>query len=350
MDSIAIAHIITRKRGIASIEVAELKQLADDYPYAQIFTLLYLKALAEKKDLSFDTALPKYAYRVTDRVKLYEITSTKEALNINAEVEECEEEAIVTIEITEDKRVSEGEVIKDILTKDEVVEDKIEESQESDEDVIQEELVEQTTVTVEVEDIAEEEESEVSMETLEVAILSNAIDSAFSHILESESEAKQNEILELAKDEEYQEEVITTETEIVEEQEEISSNLHTFSGWLTKGKLETTNRQKERLISKNELEKEAVVKKEALINSFIEKKPTISRPKTEFFSAPKKAQESVDDSSLLYSETLANIYVIQGNFPLAIKAYTQLCLTNPEKRMIFAEKIEELRKRLNNLK
>jgi hypothetical protein len=38
---------------------------------------------------------------------------------------------------------------------------------------------------------------------------------------------------------------------------------------------------------------------------------------------------------------------MQGNFPLAINAYKQLSLNNPEKKIFFANLIEELQKKLN---
>ena len=47
------------------------------------------------------------------------------------------------------------------------------------------------------------------------------------------------------------------------------------------------------------------------------------------------------------TETLANIFAIQGNFPKAIIAYEQLMLTNPEKKIFFAQRIKELKEKLN---
>ena len=73
----------------------------------------------------------------------------------------------------------------------------------------------------------------------------------------------------------------------------------------------------------------------------------VESKKNEFYSAPKKAKESISEEKLIYSETLANIYQMQGNYPKAILAFQQLMLTIPEKKRYFAEKIKELNKKIN---
>ena len=95
----------------------------------------------------------------------------------------------------------------------------------------------------------------------------------------------------------------------------------------------------------------------AIVDQFIKEEPKISRPsketiseekpKKEFFSPTKKAKESLDINSMPVSETLAKIFALQGNYPKAIFAYEQLILINPEKKIFFASRIEELKKKLN---
>ena len=86
--------------------------------------------------------------------------------------------------------------------------------------------------------------------------------------------------------------------------------------------------------------------KQQIIDQFIQKKPTISRPKAEFFSPSKKAKASLDEDTVPVSETLAKIYAAQGNFPKAIHVYHQLMLSYPEKKSLFAVAIEELKKKI----
>ncbi|HRO75224.1 MAG TPA: hypothetical protein PLP27_03640 [Crocinitomicaceae bacterium] len=366
MNSTAIANIISNAQPIDTVNVSELKLLADNYPYSQIFAVLYLKSLAVSKSFSFDEELPKYAYRITDKAKLYEIIHAKESISISEPIEiELIEEEIPEIEIENTPEISEPiEVIVDeidvpeteeidipiveISAQEEVDIPTVEISEQ--EELIEREIEEINVPTVEL--IEDETEVEIHREEpiednapseLEIDILESAIDKALPAFLENEIA---EEVSELERDE-IAEQTPEVEPEITEQKTVIEKDtLQTFSGWLSFG-------QAQKLEKKNTFEDEKEVfetKKDNLINQFIEKNPSISRPKKEFFSAPKKAQESVNDSGLLYSETLANIYVIQGNFPLAIKAYEQLCLTIPEKRTIFAKKIEELKEKINNLK
>ena len=74
---------------------------------------------------------------------------------------------------------------------------------------------------------------------------------------------------------------------------------------------------------------------------------TPEKRKSEFFSPVKKARESLDESRLPVSETLAKVYGAQGNYPKAIEAYEKLLLKFPEKKSFFALQIETLKRKLN---
>jgi len=83
-----------------------------------------------------------------------------------------------------------------------------------------------------------------------------------------------------------------------------------------------------------------------IIDRFLSNTPRISKPKAEFFSPTKAAKLSVTDDDSLVSETLAKIYLTQGNFNKALKAYESLLLQNPEKSTYFAARIQEIRKKI----
>lgn len=93
-------------------------------------------------------------------------------------------------------------------------------------------------------------------------------------------------------------------------------------------------------------QKEGKSKVDSIIEKFISEEPQISRPKKEFFSPSKVAKKSLDESSLPVSETLAQIFAAQGNYPKAIASYEQLMLKFPEKKSFFANQIKKLKQKL----
>ncbi len=87
-----------------------------------------------------------------------------------------------------------------------------------------------------------------------------------------------------------------------------------------------------------------------LIDRFIREEPKITRPKAEFYNPVNMAKQSVADDITFVSETLAKIYVLQGNYQKALHAYENLRLKYPEKRLYFALQIKNLRKLINQQK
>lgn len=88
--------------------------------------------------------------------------------------------------------------------------------------------------------------------------------------------------------------------------------------------------------------------KSEIIDKFIAKNPSISRPKQEFYNPISAAQDSVVDQENIVSETLAMIYAKQGYLEKAISIYEKLILKFPEKSVYFAGQIIGLKNKLNN--
>lgn len=83
--------------------------------------------------------------------------------------------------------------------------------------------------------------------------------------------------------------------------------------------------------------------KDDIIRRFLETRPSVSRPKKEFFNPVNMAKKSEQENPELVTETLANIYWKQGNSEKAISMFEKLILKYPGKRPYFAALIQKIR-------
>lgn len=84
-----------------------------------------------------------------------------------------------------------------------------------------------------------------------------------------------------------------------------------------------------------------------IIDRFIETMPRISPVKAEFFNPVVQAKRSIEEDENLVSETLAAIYAEQNLHEKALRAYEKLSLYYPEKRHFFAARISEIQVKIN---
>jgi hypothetical protein len=272
--------------------------LKNKYPYAEIFQLIHLQLIKKNDPLSFEEELGNVAYKIRDRNKLVDLLQEPEI----SLIEEGYETPIhtQTLEVVEIQE----EIVTELENK-------------------------QSEISIPIEEIDVTEHIDVDTRNLDTQIAAEAFSTIFSKDFEP--------TIQFQLEDDLVEEDNSTHTPekegIIPKVETVLTTDHSqksFTSWLKSSK-------KEEKLDKNQL-----------IDTIIATNPTISRPKKEFYSPSKQAIKSVDDDKLVYTETLAKILEMQGNFSKAISAYEQLSLTIPEKKTYFAKKIKELNEKLNS--
>ena len=87
------------------------------------------------------------------------------------------------------------------------------------------------------------------------------------------------------------------------------------------------------------------IKREDNIDDFIKNQVEIKHPtKESFFKAIDNSKESLVDNQDLITPTLARVYLEQGHYDKAAKAYEKLSLKYPKKNTFFANQIKLINK------
>ena len=300
------------QQGFKESEMLEFKEIIGLYPYASVFAIVYLRGLKKMEHIQFEEELHHHAFKIANRHLLYQLVmQTEDTIEIGSELETEAKAATVT----EIEAVTEAEIETEAVTETEaetVVETVVETEVEAEAEV-------EVEVEVEVEELIHSgpKTTERVDTELEKLINASAATTTFIHEFNQQSaevdpELPKNELLK--------------ENRSLPSQTEIENTPKSFNQWLTLGEK----------MNNPELETE---------------RPTmipLEKPKREFYSPSKKAKESIDGNKMPVSETLAKIFVLQGNYPKAIYVYEQLIIIYPKKKSIFASQIKQLSNKLIN--
>lgn len=282
--------------------IDSLEKLVQEYPYFQTGRMLYLKNLHNQNSIDYEKNLHiTSAYAPSGKV-LYNLIKKK------AEVEQ----PVIGNQLS--MGVEETKTEKDILPK-----------------------LEPITVLQEVPMINKEEKKDEfdELQLLEKEMLREAYRTSMTlDILEEKSQ------------------VPNSKSQISSQQPVASSQrqeAHSFNDWMKVVRGQTpASAIEDPSASLRVTRKE----KNDIIDNFLldQTAKSASKPKTEFYSAEAMAKKSIKDDETFVSETLATIYLKQGNLPKALRAYEILLVKYPEKIHIFAPLLDKIKKLLEDQK
>jgi hypothetical protein len=393
------AQFISYIENVEKLNASDSALLADlikTFPYFQTAHLLYAKSLHNTESIHYNNQLKTTATYAGDRKVLYKLITNKSPedsidLSVDATAiknnSDTETSNVVAQKIIQEELL-ERAIVADLSTKE--INDEKTELQEAIKKIVKEELAERA-ITVEVEtdksvqnevemnitEIPKEEliaekvaekmeallnekvitedakvgwaEMETSLtensDSLEREVLANAVNSAM------EIELLETELLPTEKLSTENNFVLAQITNELEKTEATSIENLSFTDWLkaiSEGKIiEDAPLSNISEASTEAKEEEKSLSQFDLIDKFISEEPKMSRPKVEFYNPVNMAKQSVADDITFVSETLAKIFEMQGNYSKALKAYENLHLKYPEKRLYFAAQIKNLRKLIN---
>lgn len=306
--------------GINTDSVALLRAVVKEFPYFQTAQLLYTKILYDQNSIHYSNQLKMAAAYVADRKVLYNLINNfqkQQPLEVSEKRYEVVEEKTETLSVVTESKSAENI----ILYKTRETEVRIEEK-----DVVEKKDVQIVELVMEAPEIKNEPVVELPVEKipeLEQDIIINAIDASIKIEVDEEPEIPvKDKFVKI----EIEEDIVVS-----------PDSRFSFSDWLKLADPKTPKEDKKKL---NYTE---------LIDKFIVHEPKMTRPAATFYSPIDKARKSVTDNSDLVTETLAKIYVKQGNYPKAIKVYESLRLKYPGKSSYFAARIQEIEKLINRI-
>lgn len=291
--------------------ISSIEKIIADYPYFQTAHLLYAKALHNSGNLNYHTALKRTSVIAGDRGLLYRLIQQKPDAKF---VQLVKEEAKTTKENTSSISIT-YDVVPVLRTE---ITPKHETSEHETRN-IQPETKEPAFV-----------KPEAKPESLEEVIMKPIVEAYV-----------ETEILKITGKEEKQETVdLATE--------------RSFSDWLKAvgqgTPIISQSKQEEKSEEKQSLQPKLKTKSERQqhLDRLLAEDLRISKPEKDkdFFAASEKTRGSVIENEDLVTETLAKIYVMQGNRGKAIRAYEILSLKYPEKSSYFASLITEIKNKL----
>lgn len=334
--------------------IAEIQAVLDAYPYFQSVHFLYLKALYQQNNFRFNDQLKKSVVYINNRKKLLYFLKEEYAF-----LQKTKE----TVKLVEDKFIEKNKESEKIDKTSEVK--KIAEIKET----FKNQKVSETEQKSEIKNINSESKKPKTTNNKASEILQNRLKDLQKKTKAATTNIKSNSTKEekaklppkIAKTDILPTEVLDwiqisppsnyfEKTEKLQSLQESEEKL-TFKEWVTKlntvfEERENREAQKEKTISRPKTKQQ-----DQIIDKFLDNKKDKSiriNKIAEADLAKPIVEEETDDTSFM-TETLADIYILQGYYDKAIEGYKKLILKNPKKNGYFASRIKEIEQLKQNL-
>ncbi|HCQ30489.1 MAG TPA: hypothetical protein DIU39_09395 [Flavobacteriales bacterium] len=288
--------------------LSEYEKLVAKYPFCSTIWLLYLKNLQLVNDIRFDEMLKRGAVACPDRSKLFTLIHQQPESNIEK----------VEPAITEEKETKTETPEQEVKTEaQKPAKENKKENKEENEPI-----------------------PELEKQYLAGAVNATILQEVSQLYEEPDTQKDLPEENQSIADEKVEEDIPVGEKLKEDEQ-------HSFDEWIA-----LLNHKKEQKESANQTvatpnKKNTIDEFDSLIAQFLEKEPKIVHKKKEFYSPVNAARLSVTEDPEIVTETLALIYMQQGDFNRALRAYEKLSLKYPEKSSYFASQIKIIKQKLN---
>jgi hypothetical protein len=260
-----------------SEDVRKLAELMELYPYVSSFPILYLKALANSKDVRLESEIEKYAYRISSRALLFELLHPRFEIEITPEKETIIQEEVQAEIVKED----ENPILQTVEVEEETIPEVKEKIVEEIENPVLEKIEGKEEIVPEVQaEIIEEIENHV-LETIVVE------EETIPEVKEKIVEEIENPVLE--KIEGKEEIVPEVQAEIIEEIENsILEKIEVEEEIVPKEKSEEFKKENDQL--------EQLIQAAAISSSFME---------TNFQEEEKETKLEIEIEKTLVSELVA---------------------------------------------
>jgi hypothetical protein len=349
MQQQQLLHIIKHPLAIEQLHIVELEKITKEFPFFETAHLLYTKGLHKYQALNYSKQLRKTAIIANSRGVLYELLHTKQSEETSAK--DKNDVLIENAQITdakENKTQQTEEKLKNTvsITNTDVKVIYINTVSNQNTSILNPEKLHENTLNKELEivkiiendTVVENEENDEIDEKTNTFSLEQEISKG---IVQSYVET---DIIKTPQLNEKKEEP----SSFTEWLKAVQNDNHTFQINTASENPEKTQNESEH--SENEaVENKAntsVSKNRQIIDKIIEFDPgRIKIDDAKFYTPSVDAKQSLLENEHLVTETLANIYALQGNNSKAIRAYEILSLKFPQKSVYFASLINKLKKK-----